>query len=86
MRIFKNSENNKTSDAHRLRLYLTDKMDDEVMLLHCQILVSNTHGRIQKSHTKTINVKYQKQYGMKSLNLLVNLISYRTLKTILKAS
>ena len=25
--IFMNSENNKTSDAHRLRLSLTDKMD-----------------------------------------------------------
>ena len=46
--IFMNSENSKTSDAYRLRLNFTSKMDlrrgDKRM--YYQNLVSTTHGRI----------------------------------------
>ena len=43
------------------------------MLLH-QIEVCTTHGKILKTDTKTINVKYQLQHGMKILIYLVDCI------------
>ena len=37
------------------------------MLLR-KILVCTIHGKIYKSHTKTINLKYQLAHEMKNLN------------------
>ena len=41
------------------------------MLLY-QILAFTTLGKIQKSFTKTINLKYQLARGMKDLNYLID--------------
>ena len=65
--VFMNFENSKTSDPHRLLLTLSDKINLINMLLY-QTLSFTIHGKIQKSHTKTINLKYQLQTGMKNLN------------------
>ena len=49
------------------------------MLLY-QILVTTTHGKIQKSYTKTIDLKYQLQHGMRSLICLTDHILYQIFK------
>ena len=41
------------------------------MLLY-QTLAFTIHGKIQKSHAKIINLKYQFRHGMKSLNYLMD--------------
>ena len=76
--VFMNSENSKTFDPHRLLLNLTDKIDlrRKNNILIYQILVFTTHGKIRKSHTRIINLKYQLQYGMKDLNFLMDHILY----------
>ena len=55
-------ENSKTSDAHRLRVHLTDNIDlqrgDNHIALS-NISIYNTHVRIQKISTETISSKYQ---------------------------
>ena len=84
-----NSEHNKTSDAHRLLLNLSDKTDLKRMMnmLLYQISTSTTHENISKSHAKTINIKYQlQQYkisALKSLNYLMDYILYQIFQIIL---
>ena len=51
------------------------------MLLN-EILAFTTHGKILKSHTKMINLKYQLRHRMKSLNYLMDHILYQTFKNI----
>ena len=41
------------------------------MLLY-QILAFTMHGKVQKSHTQIINIKYQLRHGMKSFNYLMD--------------
>ena len=48
-----------------------------------QILGFTIHGKTEKAHTKTINLKYQLQHGMISLNYLMGQILYQIFKTIL---
>ena len=45
------------------------------MLLH-QIIASNIDGKVLKSHTKSINSKYQLLRGIKNLNYLMDYILY----------
>ena len=52
------------------------------MLLN-EILAFTAHGKILKSHTKMINLKYQLRHRMKSLNYLMDHILYQTFKNIL---
>ena len=52
------------------------------MLLY-QILAYTVHGKIQKCRSKTINLKYQHQDGMKNLNYLMDHILYQIVKSIL---
>ena len=52
------------------------------MLLY-QILVFTIHVKID---TKTMNLKYQLQHGMKSLNYLVDHIRFQIFKAILSIS
>ena len=71
---FMNSGNSKTSDSHRLLLNLSDnanlkRRNKYVALSNLNI---NTYGKIEKSHTKAINLKYQLQLGMKNLNCLMD--------------
>ena len=59
--IFMNSENSKTCDPHRLLLNLSDKInlkrsDKYVASSNLSIII---HGKIHKSHTTIINLKYQ---------------------------
>ena len=79
--IFMNSKNTKTSDLHRLLLSLKDKIDlrRKINILLYQILVFTMHGKILKSHVRTINLKYLLQHGMKNLNYLINHSRYSRL-------
>ena len=68
--VFMNLENSRTLEYHVLVLNLTDKLDlrrGQKLLLY-QILVSNIHGRTEKAHTVTINLKYLLQRGVKILS------------------
>ena len=67
--IFMNSENSKTSDLHRLLLNLTDK------------IVLRRKGK-HIALTK-INLEYQLQHGMKTLNYLIDHILYQIFQIIL---
>ena len=51
------------------------------MLLY-QILAYTIHEKILKSHAKTINLKYQLQRGMKTLDYLMDHILYQIFKYI----
>ena len=55
------------------------------MLLY-QTLAFTIHGKIEKSHKKLINLKYQLQHGKKILNYLVDHILYQIFKIILNIS
>ena len=55
------------------------------MLLY-QILTFTIHGKIEKSHVRTINLKYQLQHGLKNLNYLMDHILYQVFKIILSIS
>ena len=55
------------------------------MLLY-QILVFIIHGKIQKSHAKIINKKYQINHGMKKLNYMKDHIMYWIFQIILNIS
>ena len=82
---FMSSKNSKTSDPRRLLLNLTDKINlkrSDEMLLY-QTLAFTKHGKILKSHTKIIKLKYQFQHGMKILNYLMDKILYQIFKITL---
>ena len=68
------SKSIKTSDPHRL--LLTDKIN----------LKRSDNGKIQKSHSKVINLKYQLQHGMENLNYLMDHILYEIFKIIFDIS
>ena len=60
-----NSKNSKTSDPHRLLLYLADKINlrKAINMLLYQTLAFIINGKIKKSHTKIINLKYEVRHG-----------------------
>ena len=70
--IIKNSENSKTFDPHRLLFNPLDKINlkrkDKYVALS-NLSIYYTWGNIKRSY-KIINLKYQLQYGIKSLNYL----------------
>ena len=68
------SKSIKTSDPHRL--LLTDKIN----------LKRSDNGKIQKSRSKVINLKYQLQHGMENLNYLMDHILYEIFKIIFDIS
>ena len=76
--IFLNSENSKTSESDRLLLNLSS-------ILY-QTLAFTIHGKISKSHTKIINLKYQLRHGIKSLNYLMDHILCQVFKITLNIS
>ena len=55
------------------------------MLLY-QMLLYTKHGKIQKSHSKTLNLKYLDQHGMKNLNYQMDPIPHQIFITILSIS
>ena len=72
--IIKNSENSKTFDPHRLLFNPLDKINlkrkDKYVALS-NLSIYYTWGNIKRSYKK-INLKYQLQYGIKSLNYLMD--------------
>ena len=80
--IFKNSKNSKTSDPHRLLLILANKINlkrsDKCVPLS-NLSICYTRKIVKKSRIKTINLKYQFQPGMKSLNYLIDYIGHSRL-------
>ena len=55
-------------------------------MLVYQILAFTIHRKIQKSHTRIINLKYQLQHRMTSLNYLMDHILYQIFKIALHTS
>ena len=55
-------------------------------MLHYQTLAFTIHGKILKSHTVIINLKYQLQRAMKSLNYVMDYILYHIFKITLNIS
>ena len=45
-----------------------------IIILLYQTVVFTMHGKIQKGHTKMMNLKYQFQHGMKSFSYLMDYI------------
>ena len=78
------SRNSQTSDSHRLLLILQIKKTYKqvVNTLLYQIIAFAVHGRIEKSHTKITNFKYQLQRGMINSNYLTDQILYQIFKII----
>ena len=88
---FINSGNSKTSDLHRLLFNLTNKIDlvnklETVNRLLYQIAAFTIGGKIYKSHTKTINLKYQLQHHVKNVNYLMHHNLHPILKNFLSIS
>ena len=67
--IFMNSGNSKASDPINMLLY--------------QILAYTIDRKIQKSHTKIINLKYQLQLGMINLSYSMDYVLQQIFKIIL---
>ena len=62
-----NSENSKTSDAHRLRLNLKDKMDlqrGDIMLRYQQLCCKDIKHQLQRKYAISLS---SLQFFMKSL-------------------
>ena len=87
--ILMNFKNSKMSDPHRLILSLKDKIElqrkDKCIALS-NLSIYYTWKKNLKSHTITINLKYQLQHGMKNLNLLMGHILYQIFKIIFNIS
>ena len=76
--IYMNSESNKTSEPHILKLKLTDKLylrlDKKVIALS-NLRIYYTWNNIKSSYN-IINLKYQHQHGIKNLHYQMGLIQY----------
>ena len=80
--IFMNSENSKTSESHRFRLDLTDKLDlkdPKKIIAFANLSIYYTWKNISQN-TTTINLKFILQLGMILLNYLMILILLRTFR------
>ena len=66
--IFITSKNSKTSGRNRLLLNLLEKIDLKISdnMLLCQILAYTINGKIKKSYTKILNLKFQLRHRMKN--------------------
>ena len=82
---FVNFKNSKTSDPHRLLLNLTDKInfDKKLIYVALSILAFTIYGKIQKSHIRTLKLKFRLEHGVKNLNYLMNHNVYQIFKIIL---
>ena len=67
-----NSENNKTSNPHRLLLNLTDKMNLKRNSEFVDLLNLSIYYTCMKNHTQTINLTYLRQHGMINFNYQMN--------------
>ena len=75
--VFTYCENGKTPDLHRLLLNLSDeiklKRSKKSVPLSSNSIYYYIHGQIQKSHTKTIKLKYQLYCQMK-IYLMIHIL------------
>ena len=80
-----NSKNSATSDPHRLLFNLTDKINLKkvINMLLYLIFAYAIHGKILKSHIRTINLKHQVQHEINNLNYLNGHSLYQIFKIIL---
>ena len=87
--IFINSQNSETSDLLRILLNLSERINlkrsDKYVALS-NLIIHYIHGKIQKSHAVTINLKYLSQRGMNNFNYLIDPILYQIFKIILTIS
>ena len=82
--IFMNSGNGKTSDSQRLLFSLLGKIDLNTSDEYAALSNRSTYytwKNIKKS-SKTINLRYQLQSGIKNLNYLMDHIMYLIFKII----
>ena len=83
--IFVNSKNTKISEPHRLLINHADKIDlkrsDKYVALS-NLRMYCTWKNI-KNHTKTINLQYHLQHGVKTLIYFMDHILYQIFKIIL---
>ena len=70
----------------RLLLNLTDKINKKRRDRYAALSNLNIYRKVLKSHTKIIDLKYQVQHGMKSLNYLMDYILYQIFKITLNTS
>ena len=87
--ILMNSKNSKASEAHRLLLNFSDKINlqrsDEYVALS-NLSIYYTLKNI-KNHTKIINLKYQLRHEMKNLDhMTMDHIMYQIFKITLSMS
>ena len=71
--IFMNTENSKTNESNRFKLYLTDKLNlknpqKNTALANLNII---TFGKTLNLNTTTINLKYLLELGVKRLIYLM---------------
>ena len=86
--IFINFKNSKSSNPHRLLLYLTDKVNSKrsnIFVALSNLNIYYTWKNI-KCYIRTMNLKYQLQREMKNLNYLMNHILYQIFRIILTLS
>ena len=84
-----NTENSKTSDPHRFKLHLTDKLNLKNPNKNMALATLNiyyTRKNIKSQNTTTINLKFLHQLGMKLLIYLMVLTQFLTFKIILNLS
>ena len=86
--IFMNTENSKTSDAHKFRLSLADKInlkDPNKNMTLANLSIYYTWKTLNLN-TTTINLKFQLQLGMMNLIYLIDHIQFQIFKTTLNLS
>ena len=86
--IFMNTENSRTSEPHKFKLDLTDKLNlknpnKNMALANLDIFVL---GKTSSQNTTAINSKFQHQHGMILLIYLMILTQFLTFRIILNLS
>ena len=84
-----NTENSKTSEPHRFKLDLADKLnlkDPKKNIALANLSIYITRGKTSSQNTATINLKFQLQLGKILLIYQMVLILLRIFKTTLKLS
>ena len=77
--MFINTENGKTDESNRFRIYFTDKLD---LRRNKTIALANLSIYYTWENIVTINLKYQVQHCQKHLIYLMHLMKYRVFKII----
>ena len=80
------TENGKTSQPHRIKLELTDKLDLKNPTKNMALANLSIYSTWKSENTTTINLKFQLQLGMKLLIYLMVLILLLIFKIIFNLS